>query len=273
MSAHDRFSRSVFLWALLAACAEEPPPLVLGEVVPDSVVEGTAQQVVIRGQFAPRAVTAFDEPRGSVLDATFRVHLGELRLGGVRLTPSGLEVDIPADLAPGAFDVMVTDPYERSASLSEAFKVLARPDPSARPSAFRFDALGPQQAGVPFPVTLTALDASSAPLSAFSGDVALADLTGTLVPAAVSLVSGVWQGLVEVRQPIAADHLRASFQEIATVSNDFAVAPAGASCSSGESPDSRPSRRRSAAPRRWGARSSTCRASTRRTTSKRSTAW
>ncbi|HEY3445118.1 MAG TPA: hypothetical protein VGK67_02095 [Myxococcales bacterium] len=225
MSAAGHTRLAALLLATTAGCTDQLPPLQLEGVVPSSMVEGTAQHLVVTGQLRPWVRTSFDEPKGSELDAEFRVHLGELRLGGARLTEAGLEADLPANLAPGVFDLTVSDPWGRSATLAEAFKVLPRLEGFARPSALQFDPVGPQRAGAPFEVILRALDAASSPLTSFSGVAALDDTTGTLAPRRVAVLDGVWRGYLEVRQAVAVGRLHAAIDAIEGSSNDFAVGP------------------------------------------------
>ncbi|MGB8932794.1 MAG: PKD domain-containing protein, partial [Anaeromyxobacteraceae bacterium] len=61
----------------------------------------------------------------------------------------------------------------------------------------------------PFTVTVTALDAAGATVTAYDGSVSLSDLTGTAVPGTLALFrSGVWTGTVEIRNAHAADVLK-----------------------------------------------------------------
>jgi len=66
---------------------------------------------------------------------------------------------------------------------------------------FAFDPVGDQLVGVPFTVTVTALDAWDLPVAAYDGPSPLADTTGTIVPAVTGpFVDGVWTGTVTIGQ-------------------------------------------------------------------------
>lgn len=147
--------------------------------------------VEIAGEhLAARVHTDFARPTESFIDATFRAwllpvgaELPEVELHDVRLAgPEALTALVPRGIARGFYSVKVVDPFGREAVLPEVYRVVR----SARTLAgFRFEPLGPQRAGVPFTVQLTAVDASGALVDGFGGAVSLSDLTGTVSPAQV----------------------------------------------------------------------------------------
>lgn len=57
------------------------------------------------------------------------------------------------------------------------------------PARFELDAISPQTAGIPFTITITAVDALGNPTN-FNGPVNISDLTGTIDPISVNLVNG-----------------------------------------------------------------------------------
>ncbi|HEY3449578.1 MAG TPA: hypothetical protein VGK67_24710, partial [Myxococcales bacterium] len=212
-----------------SSCAEPDPDLSLKDVVPSSVTEGNEQRILIRGRFGAWAHTSFESPAASSLDSSYRASLGQLRLPEVRRTQEGLEALVPENLPAGTYDVTVQAPWGRTATLSQAFRILAVPPTETVIAGLRFEPIGPQKAATPFVVTLLALDSAQAPLTGFSGTVALEDLSSALLPRQVSLVAGRWTGQVEVRSPLAVDRLRAWSGTVEAFSNDFLVGPGDSS--------------------------------------------
>ena len=131
-------------------------------------------------------------------------------LQDVRLQPDGtLTATVPAGLPVGLYDLAVVNPEGREGRLPGAYRALADGDAAALVAGYRIDAIGPQGAWSPFTVTVTALDAAGATVTAYNGSVSLSDLTGTAVPGTLALFrSGVWTGTVEIRSAHAADVLK-----------------------------------------------------------------
>ena len=89
---------------------------------------------------------------------------------------------------------------------------------------FAFDSIGDQVLGVPFTVTLTALDAEGLPVTSYDGTATLTDTTATIVPAVTGpFANGAWSGEVAIHQAATGVIIRA--QDVATVgsSNPFTV--------------------------------------------------
>ncbi len=124
---------------------------------------------------------------GSTLQGTFQVRLlpsaggAAVALAQVTLTPrKTLTAVVPAGIARGAYDVEVVDPAGRSGVLPRAFRVVTSAESVA---SFKVDLLEPARAGVPFLVSLSALDAQGQVVDGFAGDVTVSDVTGTVSPA------------------------------------------------------------------------------------------
>jgi len=89
---------------------------------------------------------------------------------------------------------------------------------------FAFDPVGDQVTGVPFAITITALDTEGLPVTSYDGTAILTDTTGTILPTVTDpFVNGVWVGEVTIHQ--AATGVVISAQDVATEgsSNPFTV--------------------------------------------------
>ncbi len=175
--------------ALALACARTatssgPQPIAI------QPAQGTGMAplpVEISGQRFEAAVTTdFAGGKGAV-DAGFRADLvpagggAPVALSAVTFTPRRtLEAVVPAGISRGSYDLVVTDPRGRSGTLAQAFRVVTSAENVA---GFRLDLGEPAVAGVPFLVSLTAIDAGGLTVDGFDGAVQLADLTGTATPA------------------------------------------------------------------------------------------
>lgn len=174
---------------LLAGCAR--PPSSTGPVplsIAPAQTTGVADlPVEVSGQgFEARVRTDFAGGQ-SQLEATFQVRLvpsdggAAVALGQVALTPrKTLTAVVPAGIARGAYDVEVVDPAGRSGTLPRGFRVVTSAENVA---TFKVDLVEPARAGVPFLVSLSALDAQGQVVDGFTGDVTVTDLTGTVAPA------------------------------------------------------------------------------------------
>ena len=197
--------------AMAAGCGDpsKEPPRPLG-VTPDRGPASQPVAIQIRGSgFVASVTTDFADRDVSTFDARFAAYLGTVPLLDVRLQADGtLKATVPAGLAVGLHALRVVNPEGREGLLPDAYEALADADSAALVARYRVDPIGPQRAWAPFRVTVTALDATGAPATAFNGAASLTDLTGTAVPATLALfTSGVWSGEVELRSAHAADVL------------------------------------------------------------------
>lgn len=212
---------------LFVSCTKGPTPPLLTSVTPDRGPSNRAVTLTITGErLGARLFTDFSRKQGSALDSTWSAKLGREVLTDVGLNDDGtLHATVPAGLSPGPYELSVVDPSGRTLTLPDAYRVLSIDTLSALVSGFRFDAVAPQRTGVPFPITISALDAQGAVVDGFSGAVTLSDRTGAVVPGALAFfAAGRWTGPVEVRVPSAADALTATDADgRAGTSNDFAV--------------------------------------------------
>jgi hypothetical protein len=217
----------------LAACSRPastgPVPL---SVTPREAPATAPTAVEIAGAAFDAAVkTDYADAGGSSVQATFLARLlpwdgsAPVDLASVALTAQRtLTAVVPAGLAPGDYDLSVTDPSGRTGTLPAAFRVLGSP---ADVVAFRIAPLGTQRAEAPFAVSVAAVDAQDRVVSAFSGSVGIADATGTAVPVAAGpFVLGRGGPTVSVAQPLVANHLTVDDGAGHTgISNDFDVLP------------------------------------------------
>ncbi|MFP2926357.1 hypothetical protein ACLESO_14280 [Pyxidicoccus sp. 3LG] len=201
----------------LAACGIASGVPELPVVLSVSPSEGGSREEVeleLSGRhFHPRVETDFAES-GGALEGTFRAHLVPAAGGDAmelldvrRLSPEQLAARVPEGLAPGTYDVVVVDPSGVEARLGSAYRVIGD---AASVAAFRFSLAPLQHVGVPFPVSLTAVDDEDQPVEGFTGTVRLSDRTGS-VEAVVAgpFVRGRARALVTVMTPLGANHLRA----------------------------------------------------------------
>ncbi|MGI5860881.1 MAG: hypothetical protein ACOX6T_02365 [Myxococcales bacterium] len=180
-----RRAAAVALALLVAGCPAEDGGQRPRSVVPDHGVAGARTPLLISGDLRPLVQADFVEESASALDAELRAQfassdgqafdLEEVRL----LEPGRLHAVAPAALRRGLYDLIVEDTRGRRGRLAAAYRALAGPETVA---AFRFAPIGPQRAGVPFTVTLTAVDAEGVLVDGFEGSVELSDATGTLKP-------------------------------------------------------------------------------------------
>jgi hypothetical protein len=102
-------------------------------------------------------------------------------LQGVTLTEKRLlQAEVPAAIPRGSYDLEVTDPAGRVGVLGQAFRVVTSAESVA---SFKVDLVEPAVAGVPFLVSLTAVDAQGLAVDGFTGSVQVSDQTGTATPA------------------------------------------------------------------------------------------
>lgn len=121
----------------LLSCVRPAAPLVLSAVEPNQVGIGEPIAVTLRGEgFAPRVRADFDAPDRSEVDARFSARLvgehGEVALEQVVLhSAAELSAVVPRGLALGTYDLELTDPLGRTASLAGALRVEVAECPAA----------------------------------------------------------------------------------------------------------------------------------------------
>lgn len=80
-------------------------------------------------------------------------------------------------------------------------------------------------AGLPFNVTITALDESSQVLTTFNNTATLSDTTGTIYPEAASFTDGIWSVSVYITQSTTSTALTVAYSTVSDMSSSFAVDP------------------------------------------------
>lgn len=218
---------------LLGACSRAQPeggPVPIAMTPPEGTGLAPLAVRITGNGFDASATTDFTQGSAQV-DATFTARLlpdgggTGVALESVRLTPDRhLEASVPAGIPRGGYALEVTDPSGRVGTLQQAFRVVSAPESVA---SFRVEPAEPATAGVPFLVTLTAIDAGGAVVDGFTGTVTLSDLTGTLSPATAGpFVLGQLPVRLTVQAVTPADRITASdAMGHAGTSADFAVSP------------------------------------------------
>ena len=232
--AWPRPGAGALLTALLgAACGPSAPPgPVPLAVTPRQGPSSAATDVVISGAGFDASVKTDYGGSGGAVQATFVARLlpwdgsPPTDLGSVTFTQQRtLTAVVPAGVAPGRYDVSVTDPSGRTGVLPDGFEITSD---AASAVGFRIADVPGQRAGVPFAVSLSAVDAAGRVASGFTGSVSVADDSGTASPGTAGpFVLGRATALVGVAVPHAADRLAVSDGAGRTgVSNAFDVGPA-----------------------------------------------
>jgi hypothetical protein len=195
-------NRALLILLAVAACTKPPAGPTLTGVMPDRGPSDRDVVVTITGTgLKPTLVTDFSRGSNSLLDTSVSARLGREALKNVQLNADGtIAATVPAGFTPGTYDLTVIAPGGATMTLSGAYRVLSPSEAGDLVASYRFDPIGPQQVGMPFSVTITALDSMGATVDGFSGEATLTDTTGTVVPNRIGpLAAGVWTGLVEVR--------------------------------------------------------------------------
>lgn len=115
-------------WAVVAVtvagCGDRlPPPPSILSVTPQSGRIGVLVALRVEGRFPLRAVADIGGKGKSAVDATYRARLGDTQLVDVQLSSAGaLAAVVPADLAPGVYDLTVVDPFGREGALPRAYE-------------------------------------------------------------------------------------------------------------------------------------------------------
>ncbi len=190
MTARPRPGARALLLASLLAAACAPPaasgPVPLA-VTPRQGPSSAATAVEISGVgFDASVKTDYANGSGSTLQATFAASLlpwdgsPPVALGTVAFTQARtITAVVPAGLAPGRYDVAVTDPAGRTGVLPDGFEIASD---AASAIGFVMAAIPSQRAGVPFAVSIAAVDAAGRVVSGFSGSATLSDDSGTVAP-------------------------------------------------------------------------------------------
>jgi hypothetical protein len=219
-----------------AACGSSAPlgPVPLA-VAPRRGSSAAATSVVITGVGFDAAVKTDYNASGSRVNAAFAARLvpwdgsAATDLTSVAFTQERtLTAVVPAGLAAGRYDISVTDPAGNTGVLPDGFEVTSD---AASAVGFRIASLSAQSVGVPFAVSLSAVDASGRVVSGFTGSVAITDASGTAVPTSSGpFVLGHATPLVAVGVAHAANVLTVSDGAGRTgASNAFDVGVGGAS--------------------------------------------
>lgn len=120
------------LAATLAACTcASPPAPTITSVAPARVARGVDTVLAIRGSnFVPVVRADLDDPAASQVNATFQLDIANgvarVALSAAKLvSDTELSAILPAGAAPlGTYDLLLSDPHGRSASLSAALDVV-----------------------------------------------------------------------------------------------------------------------------------------------------
>ncbi len=224
---------ALLLATLLGACA---PPASSGPVplavTPRQGPSSAATPVEIAGVgFDASVTTDYGDGSGTTIRATFAAALvpwdgrAAIALGAVAFTQRRtLAAVVPAGLAPGRYDVSVPDPAGRTGTLPDGFEVTSD---AASAVGFQIAPVASQRAGVPFAISVSAVDAGGRVVSGFTGSATLSDDGGTLSPATTgAFVLGRATLDVAVAIPRLADRISAADAGGRTgASNAFDVGP------------------------------------------------
>jgi F0F1-type ATP synthase membrane subunit c/vacuolar-type H+-ATPase subunit K len=95
--------------------------------------------------------------------------------------------------------------------------------------SFQFDTFNTgtaKMAGIPFQVTITALDSNGDQAIGYSGNATLVDETGTIYPTqTANFINGVWSGMVYITQSTTENIITASNSSVVGASQTFTVSP------------------------------------------------
>ncbi|HEX9051566.1 MAG TPA: hypothetical protein VF841_13625 [Anaeromyxobacter sp.] len=223
-------ARALALAALLvAACASSPPPgPVPLSVTPRQGGSSAPTPVEISGAgFDASVKTNYADGSGSTLQATFAASLlpwdgsPAVALGSVAFTERRtLTAVVPAGLPPGRYDVSVTDPAGRTGVLPDGYEVTSD---AASAVAFQVSPVPAQRAGVPFALSLAAVDGAGRVVSGYAGSAALTDQSGTVAPASAAFALGRATVELAIAVPWSADRITARDGTLSGTSNAFDV--------------------------------------------------
>ena len=123
----------------------------------------------------------------------FTLYFGVSRVG-TNPAVNGAYLDNNATYMP------VMELFDSTGSYGQSFPLVAISTSGAL-DRFEISKIGSQQTtGVPFPVTITAVDINGNTVTSYSGTNTLSDSTGTMSPTTAQLSHGVWSGLVTITQ-------------------------------------------------------------------------
>lgn len=187
--ARTRASLAVAFALLASGCSGSPsttgPVPVL--ITPSQGTGVAPVQIVISGQRFDAAVKTDFEKGSASLDAGFQARLipeaggDPVLLEAVQLNERRqLEARVPAGIPRGTYSLEVTAPTGRTGTLSQAFRVVTSAESVA---TFRVEPAETAHAGIPFLVSLTAVDGTGLVVDGFAAEVQLSDLTDTVSPA------------------------------------------------------------------------------------------
>lgn len=224
---------AALLAAMIGCAAPDPVAPNVATVEPSLGLDEADTDIRITGRnFDPHVFTDFSDGEKSRVDATFRISL--LRHDGsgepVLLEPvthvsaGALETRVPSGVSRGIYDLEIESPSGQRTVLTDAFQVVRSPRHVA---GFRIEPVGPQRIGIPFQLSLTAVDANGGVVDGFTGHVTVEDDTGTLTPAQLGpFVLGRFRGSVSVGAYAAQNVMTVSTSDGATArSEPFQVIP------------------------------------------------
>jgi len=117
---------ALLLWSagVVACTGREPAGPKIVEIKPGAGGNGATTSVSIFGTFHPLLQANYDDEGEARVSTAFTAALGAKALEQVRFVSSNkLTAEVPAGMAPGIYDLTVTDPRGRKATLLGAFRV------------------------------------------------------------------------------------------------------------------------------------------------------
>jgi hypothetical protein len=205
-----RLSTTLLVAFIGGGCGGEGPPALSPEAVtPARGAEGSTTRVEITGQgLRPRLHVDFETPARSRVEADFRAELFSAATGArvalQDVAPGAgdrevLTATVPPGLPRGTYELTVTDPRGREATLRAAFRVVA---PAEAVHAFRLAPIGPQRVGIPFLLAVTAVDETDRAVDGFDGTVTARVPGAPVTPSALGpFVNGRLTAFVSVDAP------------------------------------------------------------------------
>ncbi|MBJ6765819.1 hypothetical protein JGU66_34120 [Myxococcaceae bacterium JPH2] len=200
---------------MLTSCApgDDSPARVLAVRPAQGAMTATVAVDILGRDLHPQVQTDFSAKTGS-LDATFQAWLSPLDATGedvalldVRfLSDDHLSARVPAGLSRGDYALRVVEPSGAEAEGRLRYRVTPAPPPVA---GFQVVMEAVQHAGIPFPITVTAVDAQGQPVPDFQETVRLGASSGAVVPASVGpFFQGRASALVTLAMPTPQNRLR-----------------------------------------------------------------
>ncbi len=139
-------------------------------------------------------VTAYDKYNFTINEVNFQWTLsGDV---GELLIPTGNQTDLVLRNKPGNGTVTVT---AKQNDITKSAEIAVSSHPSAGGYFYFEEIKGPQKAGEPFKVTITAKDNSDNIIADYHDQAVLRDSTNTIIPTAITeFTNGVWSGDVTI---------------------------------------------------------------------------